>query len=51
MADAVTKKLPLRHSAQNPAFILMVVLNFAILAVLFGPAHTARQARHPQEAA
>jgi hypothetical protein len=30
----VTKKLPLRHPAEHPAFILMVVLNLAILAVL-----------------
>ena len=34
MADPVTRKLPLRHPAENPTFILMVVLNFAILGVL-----------------
>ena len=34
MADRVTEKLPLRHPAENPMFILVVVLNFAILAVL-----------------
>jgi Zn-dependent protease with chaperone function len=34
MADPVARKLPLRHPAENPTFILMVVLNFAILAVL-----------------
>jgi len=34
MADRVAEKLPLRHPAENPMFILMVVLNFAILAVL-----------------
>jgi len=34
MADLVARKLPLRHPAENPTFILMVVLNFAILAVL-----------------
>ena len=34
MADPVARKLPLRHPAENPMFILMVVLNFAILAVL-----------------
>jgi Zn-dependent protease with chaperone function len=28
------RKLPLRHPAENPTFILMVLLNFAILAVL-----------------
>jgi hypothetical protein len=93
MADPAARKLPLRHPAENPTFILMVVLTFAILAVLidflataalippalrgtnweltiravagaitlaapavllvhlFGPAHTAGQARHPQEIA
>lgn len=35
MADQVAgKKLPLRHPAENPMFILMVILNLAILAVL-----------------
>jgi Zn-dependent protease with chaperone function len=34
MADHVAKKLPLRHRAEIPTFILMVILNFAILAVL-----------------
>ena len=34
MADRVAERLPLRHPAENPTFILMVVLNFAILAVL-----------------
>jgi hypothetical protein len=34
MADRVARKLPLRHPAEIPTFILMVVLNFAILAVL-----------------
>ena len=34
MADLVARKLPLRHPAEIPTFILMVVLNFAILAVL-----------------
>jgi hypothetical protein len=34
MSDLVARKLPLRHPAENPTFILMVVLNFAILAVL-----------------
>jgi hypothetical protein len=34
MADRVARKLPLRHPAENPTFILMVVLNFAILGVL-----------------
>jgi len=34
MADLVARKLPLHHPAENPTFILMVVLNFAILAVL-----------------
>jgi Zn-dependent protease with chaperone function len=28
------EKLPLRHPAENPMFVLMVLLNFAILAVL-----------------
>lgn len=34
MADPVAEKLPLRHPAENPMFILMVVLNIAILGVL-----------------
>jgi Zn-dependent protease with chaperone function len=34
MAHSGAKKLPLRHPAENPTFILMVILNFAILAVL-----------------
>jgi Zn-dependent protease with chaperone function len=34
MADPVVGKLPLRHPAEIPTFILMVVLNFAILATL-----------------
>jgi Zn-dependent protease with chaperone function len=34
MADPVAKKLPLRHPAEIPMFILMVVLNLAILGVL-----------------
>jgi Zn-dependent protease with chaperone function len=34
MADRVTWKFPLRHPAENPTFILMVVLNFAILGIL-----------------
>jgi Zn-dependent protease with chaperone function len=34
MADPIARKLPLRHPAEIPTFILMVVLNFAILAVL-----------------
>jgi Zn-dependent protease with chaperone function len=34
MGDSVAKKLPLRHPAEIPMFILMVVLNVAILAVL-----------------
>jgi Zn-dependent protease with chaperone function len=34
MAHSGAKKLPLRHPAEIPMFILMVVLNFAILAVL-----------------
>lgn len=34
MADRVARKLPLRHPAENPTFIVMVVLNFAILGVL-----------------
>jgi Zn-dependent protease with chaperone function len=34
MADLVARKLPLRHPAENLTFILMVVFNFAILAVL-----------------
>ena len=34
MADPVVRKLPLRHPAENPTFIVMVILNFAILAVL-----------------
>ena len=31
MAHSGAKKLPLRHPAENPTFILMVVLNFVIL--------------------
>ncbi len=34
MANRVAKKLPLRHPAEIPMFILMVILNFAILGVL-----------------
>ena len=34
LADLGARKLPLRHPAENLTFILMVVLNFAILAVL-----------------
>jgi hypothetical protein len=34
MAALVARNLPLRHPAENPTFILMVVLNFATLAVL-----------------
>jgi Zn-dependent protease with chaperone function len=34
MADRVARKLPLRHPAEMPTFILMVVLNFLILGVL-----------------
>jgi len=34
MADPVARKLPLRHPAENLTFTLLVVLNFAILAVL-----------------
>ena len=34
MADHVARKLPLRHPAENPTFIVMVVLNLAILGVL-----------------
>ena len=34
MADPIARKLPRRHPAEIPTFILMVVLNFAILAVL-----------------
>ena len=35
MADsAAAKKLPLRHPAENPMFIFMVVLNFVILGFL-----------------
>jgi hypothetical protein len=34
MADRVARKLPLRHPAEIPMTILMVVLNIAILAVL-----------------
>ncbi len=34
MAEPATKKLPLRHPAEIPTFIFLVVLNFAILAVL-----------------
>ncbi len=34
MTDPVAKKLPLRHPAEIPMFVLMVVLNVAILAIL-----------------
>jgi Zn-dependent protease with chaperone function len=34
MADSVAEKLPLRHPAEIPMFILMVALNVAILGVL-----------------
>jgi hypothetical protein len=34
MAGPATGKFPLRHPAENPTFILMVILNFAILGVL-----------------
>ena len=35
MADHVAgRKLPLRHPAENPMFIFMVILNLAILGVL-----------------
>jgi Zn-dependent protease with chaperone function len=34
MADRAARKLPLRHPAEMPTFILMVVLNVAILGVL-----------------
>jgi Zn-dependent protease with chaperone function len=34
MADHGAKKLPLRHPAEIPMFIFMVVLNFAILGIL-----------------
>ncbi len=34
MGDLVAEKLPLRHPAEIPMFIFMVVLNFAILALL-----------------
>ena len=34
MSEPVTQKLPLRHPAEIPMFIFMVVLNFVILAVL-----------------
>jgi Zn-dependent protease with chaperone function len=34
MGDQIAARLPLRHPAEIPMFILMVVLNFAILAVL-----------------
>jgi hypothetical protein len=34
MADPIARKLPLRHPAENPTFILMVILNFIILGVL-----------------
>jgi len=59
MADLVARKLPLRHPAENPTFILMVVLNFVILAVLidflttglFGPADTVDQAHRSQPVA
>ncbi len=34
MTDPIAKKLPLRHPAEIPLFVLMVVLNVAIAAVL-----------------
>jgi Zn-dependent protease with chaperone function len=34
MADLAARRLPLRHPAEIPVFIFMVVLNFAILSVL-----------------
>ena len=34
MSEPVTQKLPLRHPAEIPMFIFLVVLNFVILAVL-----------------
>jgi Zn-dependent protease with chaperone function len=34
MGDSVVAKPPLRHPAETPMFIFMVVLNFAILAIL-----------------
>jgi hypothetical protein len=34
VADPIARKLPLRHPAENPAFILMVILNFVIRGVL-----------------
>jgi Zn-dependent protease with chaperone function len=34
MPEHVARKLPLRHPAEIPTFILLVILNFAILAVL-----------------
>ncbi len=34
MSDPIAKKLPLRHPAEIPIFVLMVVLNVAIAAVL-----------------
>ena len=34
MAHSGARKLPLRHPAEIPTFIVMVILNFAILAVL-----------------
>ena len=34
MTDPIAKKLPLRHPAEIPLFVLMVVLNVAIVAVL-----------------
>jgi Zn-dependent protease with chaperone function len=34
MADPVAAKLPMRHPAENPMFILMVILNIVILGVL-----------------
>jgi Zn-dependent protease with chaperone function len=34
MADPVAEKLPLRHPAENPMFIFMVILNIAILGIL-----------------
>jgi Zn-dependent protease with chaperone function len=34
MAHSAVKKLPLRHPAENPTFIVMVILNFVILGFL-----------------
>ena len=34
MAHSGAKKLPLRHPAEIPTFVVMVILNFAILAIL-----------------